>query len=59
MTRITDWRTSTYSGGENNDCVQVANTLSAIRDSKSPDGDFVQVNLHQLVNAIKSGRFGR
>jgi hypothetical protein len=36
------WRKSSYSGGENNNCVEVAEEgkLRIIRDSKDPDGGF-------------------
>jgi Domain of unknown function (DUF397) len=38
----TRWRTSSYSGGNGGECVQVAATPSAgrvlVRDSKDPDG---------------------
>jgi hypothetical protein len=59
MTRITDWRTSSFSGGENNACVQVANTLEALRDSKNPNGGVVRSNLRHLVNAAKNGQLDR
>jgi len=59
MTRIIDWRTSSFSGGENNDCVQIANTLEALRDSKNPDGGIVHVDLRHLVNAAKHGQLDR
>ena len=37
------WRKSSYSGGENNNCVEVAEKgeVRFIRDSKDPDGGFV------------------
>jgi hypothetical protein len=59
MTRITDWRSSSFSGGENNDCVQVANTIEALRDSKNPDGGVLRVDVHDLVDAITTGRLRR
>lgn len=37
----TEWRKSTYSGGNGGDCVEVARGLPgavAVRDSKDPDG---------------------
>jgi hypothetical protein len=36
------WRKSSYSGGENNNCVEVAEDgeVRLIRDSKDPDGGF-------------------
>ncbi|MEV0071356.1 DUF397 domain-containing protein [Amycolatopsis sp. NPDC050768] len=39
------WRKSSYSGGENNNCVEVAEEaeLRLIRDSKDPDGGFFEV----------------
>jgi Domain of unknown function (DUF397) len=39
-TRAIAWRTSSYSGNNGGDCVEVANTapLIAVRDSKDPDG---------------------
>jgi hypothetical protein len=59
MTRITDWRTSSFSGGGNNDCVEVANTLEALRDSKNPAGGAIRGNLQHLVNAAKNGQLDR
>lgn len=57
MTRITDWRTSSFSGGENNDCVQIANTLEALRDSKAPVNDMLHVDVRELVAMIVAGGF--
>jgi hypothetical protein len=51
---ITDWRTSSYSGGENNDCVQVANTLEALRDSKNPDGGILRADVHRMIELIRT-----
>jgi hypothetical protein len=55
---ITDpmWRTSTYSGQQNN-CVQVAGDLEQIRDSKNPSGPTLRVNLPVLLSAVKRGEF--
>jgi len=51
------WRKSTYSGGENNACVELACTLTAVRDSKNP-GPVLRVNnVITLVQDIKHGRF--
>lgn len=55
MTPITDWRTSSFSGGGNNECVEVANTLTAIRDSKNAHGGVLHVDLRWLVKAVKGG----
>lgn len=56
MTRITDWRTSSFSGGENNECVEVANTLGALRDSKNPDGGVLPADVRGMVDAVRDGR---
>jgi uncharacterized protein DUF397 len=39
------WRKSSYSGGENNNCVEVAEVGEArlIRDSKDPKGGFFEL----------------
>ncbi|KIX77926.1 hypothetical protein SF23_09630 [Streptomyces sp. MBRL 10] len=40
------WRTSTYTNGDNGDCVEVADGLVGVvpvRDSKRPDGGVVVV----------------
>ena len=43
----TRWRTSSYSGGNGGECVQVAATPSArrvlVRDSKNPDGPMLRI----------------
>ncbi|MDV6012557.1 DUF397 domain-containing protein [Haloechinothrix sp. LS1_15] len=40
MTSSTRWRKSSYSGGDNNACVELdrRTVTTAIRDSKDPDG---------------------
>jgi hypothetical protein len=53
---ITDWRTSSYSGGENNDCVEVANTLEALRDSKNAAGPALIVDVRRFIAAIHEER---
>ena len=35
ITKKTRWRKSSYSGEGGNDCVELPNTLDAIRDSKN------------------------
>ena len=57
MTAITDWRTSSFSGGDNNDCVQVANTLGALRDSKNTNGGVLTTEVRGIVEAVKKDRF--
>ncbi len=57
MSNSNAWRKSTYSGGENNACVELACTLAAVRDSKNP-GPVLRVNgIITLVQDIKRGRF--
>ena len=38
--RVKDWRKSTHSGGESNDCVELASDsgIVAVRDTKNRDG---------------------
>ena len=53
------WKKSTRSGA-NTDCVEVANDLDAVRDSKNPTGPVLAVGRDQLVAFlanVKSGRF--
>lgn len=49
------WRKSSFSA-DNGECVEVASTLGAIRDSKNPDGAVLPVDLGALIRAITSGR---
>ena len=50
----TMWRKSSRSNGQYN-CVEVANTLGAVRDSKSPAGPVLTVDLGPMLAAIKAG----
>lgn len=52
------WRTSSRSGQDNN-CVQVAGTLRAVRDSKNPAGPVLAVDLGPLVAGLKTGHLHR
>ena len=54
MTEQGVWRKSSYSGGENNACVEVKYDLSAIRDSKNPDGPVLYGDVGALIAAIQS-----
>lgn len=53
------WRKASRSGSQS-DCVEVANTLSALRDSKDPGGGMLAANgrfmLDVLVAVVKTGR---
>jgi hypothetical protein len=52
------WRKSSYSS-LNGDCVELTNTLDAVRDSKDPHGPTLKVNVAKFVQALKSGKFDR
>jgi len=52
------WRKSSRSSG-NGACVEVANTLGAVRDSKNPTGPALTVELARFLAAVKVGRFDR
>ena len=48
------WRKASRSGLET-DCVEVGNTLTAVRDSKNP-GPVLPVNIPALLAAVKDGQ---
>lgn len=54
-TRLEVWRKSTRSGGDNGNCVEVSNQ-GGVRDSKNRRGPALQVNLGDLLNAVKAGQ---
>lgn len=60
---LTTWRKSSYSGGDNGSCVEVAQVLSGsvpVRDSKDPQGPallFPAAEWAAFVRAVKGGRF--
>ncbi|HEV2779233.1 MAG TPA: DUF397 domain-containing protein [Actinophytocola sp.] len=53
------WRKSSYSGGDPNDCVEIADTLGAVRDSKNATGPVLRADLRGLLKAVKEGQFDR
>jgi hypothetical protein len=53
------WRKSSRSGGTNGNCIELANTLYAMRDSKNPNGPVLSANLSGMVTAIKGGHLER
>lgn len=53
------WRKSSRSGGTNGDCIELANTLGAVRDSKNPTGPTLSVNLAGMLAAVKAGQLDR
>ena len=53
------WRKSSYSQ-PNGDCVELASTLDAVRDSKNASGPVLAVpGLPEFVRQLKAGRFPR
>ncbi|SFS67959.1 protein of unknown function [Saccharopolyspora flava] len=50
------WLKSSHSSA-NGDCVELTRSLDRIRDSKDPDGPTLNVNVRELVRAVKDGRF--
>ncbi len=63
MTDLTSavWRKSSYSGGNNGQCVELACDGKAIRDSKNPAADVIVIGRRAAAGflaAAKDGRFG-
>jgi hypothetical protein len=57
MAAIT-WRKSSYSGGGNSNCVEIALTSATtlIRDSKNPDGPRLALPAPALRGLVSAGR---
>jgi hypothetical protein len=53
MAAYTSWRKSSFSHGNGGDCVEVASTLGALRDSKNPSGPVLTGRVDHLVKALK------
>ncbi|HWE91993.1 MAG TPA: DUF397 domain-containing protein [Pseudonocardiaceae bacterium] len=49
------WCKSSYSNGATN-CVELANTMDAVRDTKNRTGPALSGDLAALVAAVKAGR---
>ncbi|MBP2340113.1 hypothetical protein JOF41_006291 [Saccharothrix coeruleofusca] len=63
MTDLTraKWRKSRRSTNSGGNCVEVANTLDAVRDSKNPDGPVLTWTpeaLSAFLVGVKSGQLG-
>lgn len=50
------WRKSSFSGGENSDCLELVGTLDAVRDSKNPEGPILRADLRGLLTAVQEDR---
>jgi hypothetical protein len=48
------WRKSSFSD-TGNGCVEIFCTLSAVRDSKNPDGPRLALDVRALVRQVKGG----
>lgn len=55
MTRVR-WKKAT-SSAEQTDCIELAHTLGAVRDSKNPHGPMLRVDVSALLEAIKEERY--
>jgi hypothetical protein len=53
------WRKSSFSGGQNNACIELASCLVAMRDSKNPAGPMLRADLRGLLAAVKDGHLDR
>jgi hypothetical protein len=51
------FRRSSYSDNNGKECVEVANTLRAVRDSKNPAGPVLRVDLTAFLAQLRSGQF--
>jgi hypothetical protein len=58
MTLVAPWRKSSHSA-QDTDCVEIAHTLGAVRDSKNVAGPIVRGNVSALVAAVKDDQFTR
>lgn len=56
MTVPVSWRKSSFSAQET-DCVEVAGTLGAVRDTKNPHVT-LSVDVRALVSVVRAGRLG-
>lgn len=53
MAAYTTWRKSSFSGSNGGSCVEVANSLGAVRDSKNPAGPVLAGRIDVLIAALK------
>jgi hypothetical protein len=55
---MTTWRKSSHSQNDSV-CVEVASTLTRVRDSKNTQGPTLRADVAALVHAIKAGHVNR
>jgi hypothetical protein len=55
---LTRWRKSSYSGNQG-ECVELAHTLDAVRDSKNSGPALSVCDLREFLRDVKAGRFDR
>jgi uncharacterized protein DUF397 len=53
------WRKSSRSGAGPTNCVELAHTYDAVRDSKNPGGPTLAVDLTALLDSIRTDRLTR
>jgi len=53
MAAFTSWRKSTFSGSNGGNCVEVARTLGALRDSKNPSGPVLTGRVDLLIQGLE------
>lgn len=58
MTAVHTWRKSSRSENDGT-CVELRNTLDAIRDSKNTTGPTLRGDVRELNRAVRDGRFDR
>jgi hypothetical protein len=51
------WRKSSFSGGDDNDCVELVGALDAVRDSRNPDGPVLRTDLCGFLTTVREGKF--
>lgn len=59
VAHVVRWRKSSRSGGEGTECVELASTMDALRDSKNPDHSLTTAATRDFVRAVRDGHFDR
>jgi hypothetical protein len=58
MTGHLVWRKSSFSGGDNGNCVELRSSLDGVRDSKNPS-TVLDARVGEFIAAVKLGVFDR